>query len=349
MGIKTRQRARQIGLAVLGILLFIGALEFLKEGAAGLAFLLETLQVRGLTDAVAFGWLMAYIVLSGSPVAAISLTLYSGGVITDVMSLGMITGSRLGASFIVLFVGFIYHLRGHQRVASVSIGVLAFLVTGTIYVPALALGYYILQHEFLEGVRFGTPGALDSFIDVIYGPVLNLAERILPSWGIFLVGVAILLIAFRTFDKALPEVDPQSSGFGNVSDFVYRPVVMFLIGAGFTMITLSVAVSLSLLVPLAAMGYIRRENIIPYIMGANITTFVDTLFASLLLSTPRAFTIVLVEIVTVSIFSLIILVLLYRPYQRILNAAMQRVLRDNTSLALFVIALVLIPVALLFL
>jgi solute carrier family 34 (sodium-dependent phosphate cotransporter) len=349
MGIVGQQRARRIGLALLGILLFIGALELLKEGAAGLSFLLDTLRVENTSDALAFGWLMAYVVLSGSPVAAISLTLFSGGVISDVMSLGMITGSRLGASFVVLFVGFIYHLRGHQRVASVSIGVLAFLVTGTIYVPALALGYYLLQSNILDGVRFGAPGALDSFIDVVYGPVVGLATQYLPSWGLFLVGIAVLLVAFRTFDKALPEVDAQSSHFGNVAEFVYRPIVMFMIGAAFTSITLSVSVSLSLLVPLAAMGYIRRENIIPYIMGANITTFVDTLFASLLLSTPRAFTIVLVEIVTVATFSLIILALFYRPYQRILNGAMQRVLRDNTSLVLFVVALVLIPMTLLLL
>ena len=41
--------------------------------------------------------------MSGSPVAAISLSLYSKGTISDVEAFAMINGSRLGASFIVLF------------------------------------------------------------------------------------------------------------------------------------------------------------------------------------------------------------------------------------------------------
>ena len=60
---------------------------------------------------------------------------------------------------------------------------------------------------------------------------------------------------------------------------LYRPLVTFALGLAVTTLTMSVSVSLSVLVPLSARGYIRRENVIPYIMGANITTFVDTLVA----------------------------------------------------------------------
>src|SRR4029077_4677116 len=122
--------------------------------------------------------------------------------------------------------------------------------------------------------------------------------------------------AFKLFDLVLPEVDSENTRFGNLANAIYRPIIMFLVGAAITSMTLSVSVSLTLLVPLSTRGYIRRENVIPYIMGANITTFVDTLFASLLLNTPRAFTIVLVEVICVSTFSLLVLGLIYRPYQR---------------------------------
>jgi len=339
---------RKALLALAGLALFILALELLKRGAAGLQPLLTSLHVRSLKEALAFGWLMAYMVLSGSPVAAISLTLYSGGVITDVMSLGMITGSRLGASFIVLFVGFLYHLRGHRRTASVAIGVLALLVTASIYLPALALGYWILTRGWLDSVRFGSPAALNSFVTVLFKPAVNWLASALPGWAVFLLGMGALLGAFKLFDAVLPEMDADKSRFGSVADLVYRPIIMFLVGALFTSVTMSVSVSLTLLVPLAARGFIRRENIIPYIMGANITTFVDTLFASLLINTPRAFTIVLTEIVTVSFFSLLILGLLYIPYQRAIEAALRLVLRDNWTLALFVLLIVGVPVLLLF-
>lgn len=335
--------------AIAGLALFVLALELLKAAARELTPLLELWQVSGLQESVGFGWLGAYVVLSGSPVAAIALTLFSSNAITDFATLGMITGSRLGASFIVLFVGFMYYLRGERRVASVAIGVLGFVVTATIYLPALALGVVVLQQGWLDGVRFGTPAALDSVIDVVFDPVVTLVERYLPFWGVFAVGLGAMVGAFKLFDSVLPEVDPENSRFGNLANAIYRPFVMFLIGAAFTSMTLSVSVSLTLLVPLSSRGYIRRENVIPYIMGANITTFVDTLFASLLLSSPRSFTIVLVEMLCVTFFSLIILGVFYRGYQRIMNRMLDVVLANRWSLLGFVAALVAVPLLLLFL
>jgi sodium-dependent phosphate cotransporter len=334
--------------AIAGLALFVLALELLKAAASELAPLLSQWHVSGLRQSVGFGWLGAYVVLSGSPVAAIALTLYSSAAITELGALGMLTGSRLGASFIVLFVGFIYHLRGHRRVASVAIGVLGFAVTATIYIPALALGVWILQEGWFDGVRFGTPAALESAIDLLFDPIVLWVQMVLPFWGVFVAGIGALLGAFKLFDSVLPEIDPENSRFGNLANAIYRPMIMFAIGALFTSITLSVSVSLTLLVPLATRGYIRRENVIPYIMGANITTFIDTLFASLLLNSPRAFTIVLVEVVCVSFFSMLILLFLYRPYQRGMNRLLDLVLASRWSLLAFVAVLVAVPLLLLF-
>ena len=47
---------------------------------------------------VGFGWLGSYAVLSGSPVAAIALSLFSKGVLSDTETFAMINGSRMGAS-----------------------------------------------------------------------------------------------------------------------------------------------------------------------------------------------------------------------------------------------------------
>ena len=52
-------------------------------------------------------------------------------------------------------------------------------------------------------------------------------------------------------------------------------MVMFTLGALITAISMSVRLSLSILVPLSHRGFIRRENVIPHNMGANITTFID--------------------------------------------------------------------------
>jgi Na+/phosphate symporter len=349
-----RQHLRKVGAAVLGLATFVLALQLLRRGAGGngLSALLTSLHVTQMADTLGFGWLMAYLVLSGSPVAAIALTAYSGGAIGDYQAFAMITGSRLGASFIVLFVGFLYHLRGHQRTASVSIGVLALLVTASIYLPALGLGTLILDQHWLDPVHIVPSQALNSVIGALFDPIVNLASTYLPTLGVLLLGIGTLLVAFNIFDKALPEVDPQRSGFGRIADMVYRPAMMFLLGMAVTSVTLSVSVSISVLVPLSAKGYVRRENVAPYIMGANITTFVDTLVAAALLAVPAGatrtpFTIVLVEMLSVSVFSLLVLGVFYKPYLRLLERVLERVLHDTRTLMFFLLVILVIPLLLL--
>lgn len=98
---------------VVGIGLFVVALGLMKEGAAALV---PTLAGSFVTDnawsTLGLGWLGACIVLSGSPVAASALTLLDGGAIDATQSFTMLTGSRLGAAFVVLVAGSVYALRG---------------------------------------------------------------------------------------------------------------------------------------------------------------------------------------------------------------------------------------------
>jgi Na+/phosphate symporter len=124
---------------------------------------------------------------------------------------------------------------------------------------------------------------------------------------------------------------------------------MFLLGAGVTMMSMSVSVSLSVLVPLSNRGFVRRENVIPYIMGANVTTFIDTLLASVLLSNPAAFTVVLAEMISIAIVSLVLLLTVFEGYERIILRSVTWLSARNRNLALFMVAIFAIPVLLLLL
>ena len=341
---------RKLGIAVVAILLFILALELLKKGAAGIGpFLTETLRITNAANTLGFGWLFAYIVLSGSPVAAISLSFFASGTIDSVQTFSMITGSRLGASFIVLFVGFLYYLRGHQRSASIAIGILCLLVTATVYIPAMGVGYWLLTRGVLDAIQFGTPGTLTSVLDLVYDPIVTAVMGMVGQWPIvvFLLGMGTLLFSFSLLDRALPEIDAEGSGFERIGRLLYRPMAMFVLGMAVTSVTLSVSVSLSILVPLSAKGFVRKENTLPYIMGANITTFIDTLFAALLMGGSQAFTIVLVEMLSVAGISLLILLLVYRWYERGIVAILDLIMRDNRGLAIFMGIMLVVPIGLL--
>jgi Na+/phosphate symporter len=131
-----------------------------------------------------------------------------------------------------------------------------------------------------------------------------------------------------------------------MSRLVYRPWVMFLLGCLITTISMSVSISLSILVPLSARGFVRRENVIPYIMGANIMTFVDTLLAAVLLKNPEAFTVVLVVMVTVALICLLVLALAYTPFQHGVLAFVEWVTAKNRNLVIFMVGIFLVPIIL---
>jgi len=325
----------KLAIVAAAFFVFVVALETIKTSARGISPVLHMIHVEGVWNLFGLGWIMAYAVLSGSPIAAVALSLYGAGSINDVEALGMIAGSRFGASFVVLLVGAIHYLRGQRKIITVATGVLALLTTWTIYAPATFGGYLLLVTGSLDRFRFQAPGAFVSFLDVTVKPLVALFASWLHPTILFVAGVSLLLGAFKTFDRALPEINPQHGRFKRIADIVYRPKVMFLLGVAITCVTLSVSVSVGILVPLSAKGYVRRENVIPYVMGANISTFIDTLFASLLVGEPRAFTVVLAEMLSVGTISLLVVFLFYRPYSRALEAILERITGNRTAFIVF--------------
>jgi Na+/phosphate symporter len=346
---RSRLNWRKIVLFAISVLLFILALQLLKSGARALVpFVRDGLAVQNAANALGFGWLFAYVALSGSPVAATALTLFDASALDALGTFAMITGSRLGAAFIVLAIGFVYTLRGHERQGSLAMGLLSFIITAAVYLPALLLGYWLLTSGAFDWLQPQASRGLVSAIDLLFDPIVAFAEARLPHWAVFLTGFSILWYSLSLIDQALPDMRLKESAFGGMARLLYRPLVTFGLGLAVTSVTMSVSVSLSMLVPLSARGYIRRENVIPYIMGANITTFVDTLVAALLLNNPRAFTVVLVEMVSVALVSLAILFLAYVPYERAMLRAVHAIGASRRSLAIFLIVIVGIPVALMF-
>jgi Na+/phosphate symporter len=338
---------RKVSYGLIALFLFVLAIQLMKAGARSLAPVLRDASlVRNPFNGLGFGWLGAYFVLSGSPVAAAALGLFNGGALSVVQTFMMINGSRMGASFIVLFIGFMYVLRGHESRRSMSMGLISMLTTWTTYIPATLLGYVILSNGWLNHVQMSAAGDLVSALDAIFDPIVGWITSWAPGLLVFVVGVGIVIVSFNLIDRALPELNLGRAGFGQAPRLLYRPIMMFALGMGVTTFSMSVSVSLGLLVPLSARGYIRVENVIPYIMGANVTTFVDTLVASLLMNNPLAFTVVLVQMISVAAASMLILAVSYRGYERFVLSAVHATTRSRRNQAIFMFALVGAPIVL---
>ncbi|WP_421118753.1 hypothetical protein ACE2AJ_15505 [Aquihabitans daechungensis] len=121
---------------------------------------------------------------------------------------------------------------------------------------------------------------------------------------------------------------------------------MFLVGCAVTLLTLSVAVSLSVLVPLVAKGHLRRSNVLPYIAGANITTLVDTLVAAIIIGDQDAVRVVLVISLTVTIWTLVLLAFAYPLLRKVILGLARRILATPARLVGFTACLLIVPMAL---
>lgn len=340
----------KVSLFLVSILFFFLAINLLKEGAGTFGpLVVDRFSISNPANSLGLGWLFAYIVMSGSPVAAVALAFFDSGALDPSSTFTMITGSRLGASFIVLFIGFLYVLRGRNRTDSLGMGLLSLNVTGSTYLVALVVGMLLLQAGILDGFQLQKGAIFNSLTDLVLDPITNFLLVFLPGWSLFFIGLGLILISFNLFDRCLPEMTVRESHVGKMSRLIYRPWVMFLLGAMLTLISMSVSLSLSILVPLSQRGFVRRENVIPYIMGANITTFIDTLLASVLLNDPAGFTIVLVEMISITLVSIVLLLIGFRTYERAILALVNEISRNNRNLTLFMFSILLIPLLLLLL
>jgi hypothetical protein len=340
--------AGRFGSFVVALFLFVLAIQLMKEGAKALGPTLSGSPLfSNAFSTLGAGWLGAYVVLSGSPVAAVALSLYVGGAANELQTFTMLSGSRLGASFVVLLVGFMYALRnrGRNRSESIGMGVLALSLTAIVYVPGMFIGYAILKWGWLDGVRWQASGDVQSAVDLVWGPALDLLTR-LPEWSLLPIGLGIVLLSFRLLDRVLPQLDGERHG-GKRIEWLKRPWPMFALGCVVATVTLSVSVALTLLVPLASRGYIRRREAIPYIMGANITTLADTLVAAMVLGNAVAVQIVLAQAIAVGFVSLLLLAFAYRPLVNGVMALDDWLVGSTRLLWAFVAALFVLPAILL--
>jgi sodium-dependent phosphate cotransporter len=328
--------------------LFILAVQIMKTGAAAIGPDIQgQFPFANGISTLGFGWLGAYFVLSGSPVAATAISLFGAGTLTKLQTFTMLSGSRLGASFIVLLTGFLYAARNRQdpnRREPIGMGIQAMTMTALVYLPGMMIGYGIIRSGLLDGLNLHASGKLEAAMSVVWGPIVDAIEGVVPEALMFLVGLLVILASFKVLDHVLPQVSSDTTAAKRAS-WMRRPWTMFALGCIVATLTLSVSVALTVLIPLAVKGYVRRDEALPYIMGANITTLADTLVVAMLQRDPAAAQIVLAEAIGVTIVSLAILAFWYQPVKRGVIRLDDYFVGSTRRLAIFVGILFVLPVS----
>ena len=253
----------------------------------------------------------------------------------------MLTGSRLGAAFVVLVVAVIYAARGRGPPARAGLhrrprthgdrGRLP--ARGRARRAASLLGAVCRSRDRLSA------GFID-LIDFVYGDIVERAKE-LPAFVTFLAGVGVLLLAFKLIDAALPDLDDDR--VARRPAWLRRKWPMFALGSAVALVTMSVSVALTVLVPLVAKKMVR-QYVLPYIMGANITTLGDTMLAAFALDSPAAVRVVLAEVIAAGSLSILLLALAYPTVWSALWGMQTAITRSRTRLAVFTLGVLLVPV-----
>lgn len=337
---------------IFALFLFIAALQILKTGAADLSlFDRGGFLVRNAGSTLGLGWIGAMLTLSGSPAVATALTLRAEGHISEVQGFTMATGGRMGAAFVVLLVAVLFAARRQEgkRMAPISTAVMTLVITIAMYVPGALIGLALLGWEGFRRISLSPPPAFANLIDIVYGPLLERIEH-LPSVLLFLGGLVLLVVSFKMIDALVPELD-ESRFEGSRLHWLRSKWPMFLLGIGVTILTMSVSVALTVLVPLVGKGYVKREDLIPYIIGADIGTLVDKLLIAFLvgagsLHPASPVRIILAELVGITIMGIGIMAFVYKPFKQGIWRFQRQMVKSRSRLGLFTAALFVTPLLL---
>lgn len=337
-------------LAAFSITLFIFGLQLLGDSTEAVAELLRGLVkavVTGDLSALGAGWFLAYIVLNGATSGAIGIAFLQSGLIDAINAFMFISGSRLGATFIVVFIGLLEYMQGKNSDIrdSCSIGLLQFLTTYIVYIPAILLGYLMLENLNMGFLEVQAPAAFNYGLDMIFGPFTALLSNNLPPSLLFLTSIGILIGSLRLFDRSFKGLSEDRFRSKYLRFQLSNKWISFAVGAAITLVSTSVALSVGIIVPLYNRGYFRRKEIIPYLMGANLTTMISNIMAAAVIESAVAMKMTLT--LTISVFIATVAVLafydqVYKFIQKAFNAVM---LRDSYLIA-FTGALFLVPLLL---
>jgi sodium-dependent phosphate cotransporter len=330
------------------VALFLFAVQLLGTATEAVAPLVARVFARNVVgDGAALGlsWLAAYVLANGSVVATLSVSLFTAGVVSTQQLFLMVAGSRLGGAAVVVLVGALdYFQKDRLSVQeAVSLGTLTFVLTHSIFLPATVLGYVALPLVDASGFGAGTATAIESRALSTFDPLTEAVTTAIGPGLSVLLAVALVFGSLSLFDRLLARVDEAALQRHLFTHFRHT-WVSFFAGLLITGVATSVAFSLGVVVPLYNRGYVDRDELVPYILGANVGTFFDTVLVAVVLESVTGLVVVL-ELVAVATLLTLLALVAYDQYRRVVTALDTRLATDRRVFAAFLFALLAVPLA----
>ncbi len=257
------------------------------------------------------GVLATALIQSSSTTTSMVVAFVASGAISVPNAIPIIMGANVGTAVTSTFVslGHIARINEFRRAfAAGTVHDMFNLLAVVVVLPLeLTTGFLEKSATYLSGFFAGTSTGIEfkSPLKLITKPINTaIVEFIVDldfntiTTGIIVVlfGILLLVVSLFLLSKLLKLLVMDKLQVFFEESYYSNGVVAIIIGLLFTAIVQSSSVTTSLMIPLAAAGIMRLDQVFPVALGANVGTTVTALLASMATGSPAALTIALVHL-----------------------------------------------------
>ncbi len=257
------------------------------------------------------GVLATALIQSSSTTTSMVVAFVASGAISVPNAIPIIMGANVGTAVTSTFVslGHVTRINEFKRAFAAGIvhDMFNLLAVMVILPIELATGFLAKSAYYLSDLLAGSSSGVEfkSPLKLITKPVYNGIVQSVVSFdlnkiatGIIVVamGIVLLIISLYLLSKLLKLLVMDKLRTFFQESYYSNSIVAMIIGITFTAIVQSSSVTTSLMIPLAAAGIMRLDQVFPVALGANVGTTVTALLASLATGSPAALTIALVHL-----------------------------------------------------
>lgn len=326
----SRREVIFVGL-IFSLYLFVSSIVLIKNSATllGQGGALNILSsVRDPTTGALAGWFCTALIQSSGAFDSIIIALASAGVVPMSTAVATIIGAEVGTTITSQLTSVLGYMRRERSMfrQSFLVAMIHFcynISTLLIFLP-LEVFFGSFTHIALSGRSFFSrvPGllAIPSLLDLIT-PWINILLIYIPAWVGFIGGLVLLILSLMNVEKYMTAAFATETSKRLIQSTFASPFRSFLSGLAFTIMVPSTSVMVSLLIPLAATGFLGASSyLLPYILGANIGTVFDVMLAALATGDPAAIGVWLVHL-TINVVGACIFLPLLKPFSTFVRNA----------------------------
>jgi len=269
-------------LFLLSIKLIGASMKLMGEGVANEVIRTTSSPFTGFF----IGIMATSLIQSSSATTSMVVAFVGGDVLTLDCAIPIVMGANIGTSITNTLVSLAYVVKKEEFEQAFSAAIvhdffnlLTALVILPIQIYTNFIGILALRatEVFAEmgGATFTSP------LEVFVKPVENVAKDILSPQILLVVSLIVLFLSLKQLVEASKYLFARQMDSVVGTKIFASPGLAFIIGTVITALVQSSSITTSIIVPLCGAGILTVEQVLPYMIGANIGTTITAVLAAL--------------------------------------------------------------------